>query len=90
MAKPCYREFALILPDTELTGAAIVAEQVRKAISKSLLSDHSTNRQYGKITISLGVGQIQHSEQEKDLIHRVDQALYQAKEQGRNRVQKAL
>jgi diguanylate cyclase len=82
-------EFVLILPDTAMAGAIIVAEQVRKAISDKNLKDKSNNEDYGKITISLGVGQFQHNEQPDDLLKRADQALYRAKENGRNRVEVA-
>lgn len=82
-------EFVIILPDTSLSGAEIVSEQIRTAISKSNLIDHSNNEEYGKITISLGFGQFQPREQADELLHRVDQALYRAKANGRNRVEKA-
>ncbi|MBT3203887.1 MAG: GGDEF domain-containing protein [Gammaproteobacteria bacterium] len=83
-------EFVLILPDTGMEGAEIVAEQVRKAISKSILRDIKNNEEYGKITISLGIGQFKKGELTNDLLKRADEALYQAKENGRNRVEKAL
>lgn len=83
-------EFILILPDTEITGAEIVADQVRQAISKSNLIDHRNNEEYGKITISLGIAQFKQGEQPEELLNRADQALYQAKDNGRNRVEMAI
>ena len=82
-------EFVIILPDTGMKGAEIVANQVREAISKSVLKDKARNQEYGKITISLGIGQFKQGEQADDLLKRADQALYKAKENGRNRVEKA-
>lgn len=80
-------EFVLVLPDTDIKGGEIVAEQVRNAISKSNLTDHKNNQEYGKITISLGIGQYQAGEQPNQLLERTDKALYQAKKNGRNRVE---
>lgn len=82
-------EFAIILPETSLDGAQIISEQVRKAISQGELKDTRNGRAYGKITISIGIGQFHWNELPNDLIQRTDQALYLAKERGRNRVEKA-
>lgn len=83
-------EFTLILPDTDMSGAEVVAEQIRKAISVNTLRDKNRNEDYGKITISLGIGQFQQGESSNNLLKRADQALYRAKEKGRNRVEKAV
>jgi len=80
-------EFVLILPETDITGAGAVAEQVRIAVSKCTLKDQAKNKDFGKITISLGIAQFKPSDQPKDVLKRADQALYQAKENGRNRVE---
>ena len=70
--------------------AESVAQQVRKAISKNTLKNNSQHEEYGKITISLGVGEFQEGETPDHLLDRADKALYQAKESGRNRVEKAI
>ncbi len=80
-------EFTLLLPDTDISGAEIVSEQVRSAIAKANLLDKSTNENYGQVTISLGVSQCKPNEQAQELLERADKALYQAKEKGRNRVE---
>ncbi len=82
-------EFVLVLPETDLNGARIVAEQVRMAVSNKSLTDKSNNEEYGKITISLGVGEFKQNEEPSELLKRADEALYQAKENGRNRVEEA-
>jgi len=82
-------EFTLLLPDTDIAGAEIVSEQVRSAIEKTNLVDKSVNEDYGKVTISLGVGQHRPSEQPQEILERADKALYQAKEKGRNRVERS-
>ena len=83
-------EFVVILPDTNMTGGAIVAEQIRKAISSGELRDKAKKEHYGTVTISLGVGEFIPGEQSLDMIKKADDALYRAKENGRNRVEKAL
>lgn len=82
-------EFALILPQTALKDALIVAEQVRKAISSGELKGRDNSQDYGRVTVSVGVAQFHINEHPENLIQRADQALYFAKEQGRNRVEKA-
>ena len=82
-------EFAIVLPNTSLIGAEAVSEQIRRAISESPLLDKDSGRQLGKITVSIGVSQFRRDELPNELVERVDQALYTAKRQGRNRVQNA-
>jgi len=82
-------EFTLLLPDTDISDAEIVSEQVRSAISKTNLIDKSVNEDYGQVTISLGVSQYKPNEQPQEILERADKALYQAKEKGRNRVEKS-
>ncbi|GAB4349725.1 MAG: GGDEF domain-containing protein [Gammaproteobacteria bacterium] len=82
-------EFAVILPQTGLEGAASVAEQIRKAVSSGQLRDTANGERYGTITISIGVAQYTPGESPDALLQRVDRALYGAKAQGRNRVESA-
>ena len=81
-------EFAIILPATNIGGAMTVAEQVREAISSGKLTGKGANTSYGKIAISIGVAQFQASDLSNELIERADKALYLAKDNGRNRVEK--
>ncbi|PVV21917.1 MAG: hypothetical protein B6D74_10745 [gamma proteobacterium symbiont of Ctena orbiculata] len=83
-------EFAVILPQTALIGAEAIAEQIRQAVSSGGLKDNSNGREYGKVTISIGIGQFRWNELPNELIQRIDRALYLAKERGRNRVEKAV
>ncbi|MFE8699690.1 diguanylate cyclase domain-containing protein [Cytobacillus sp. FJAT-54145] len=80
-------EFAIILPDTNQMDANLFAEKIRKNIElleiphiNSLVSNH--------VTISMGVATLmpKHSIKFVELIHNADQALYEAKESGRNQV----
>lgn len=79
-------EFAIFLPDTEITGAFQLANKIRNAISGSILDVEGKTITY---TVSLGIdssGTEDHSV--TALFKRADAKLYQAKAQGRNRVEK--
>ncbi|WIY54445.1 GGDEF domain-containing protein [Devosia sp. YIM 151766] len=79
-------EFAAILPSTDLQGAIIVAENIRKAIQAKELLKRSTNEKLGRITASFGVARFRAADSAMTLIERADQCLYAAKHAGRNRV----
>ena len=73
-------EFALVLPDTDLHGAYVLAERLRRAVHESL-SVKGTG-----VTISFGIaGTPNHGDTAEQLMHRADQALYLAKQLGRDR-----
>lgn len=81
-------EFAVILPDTHDDGGQLLAERMRQAVAAENLPH--TQSTAGVVTISLGIatyhGQYPKAEQ---LIKAADEALYKAKELGRNRVERA-
>lgn len=79
-------EFAAILPHTDIEGAVIVAENIRKAIQAKQLLKRSTNEKLGRITASFGVAMLGKEEAASSLIERADRCLYAAKNAGRNRV----
>jgi diguanylate cyclase len=83
-------EFTVILPQTALNGAEVIAEQIRKSISLGSVKNKIDGKNHDKITVSIGVAQIREDELANDLLQRADKALYTAKEGGRNRVQKAV
>lgn len=80
-------EFAVLLPNTNLNGALIVAENLRHSIASRDLTHKDTKENYGNITISVGAAQY-HKKQDTatTLIKRADEALYRSKKGGRNRV----
>ena len=80
-------EFAVILPNTDVTGAYSVAEQIRRAISAGKIKDMHNQSVLDQITISIGIAQHDSSDRQNDLVQRADQALYKAKEKGRNRIE---
>ena len=74
-------EFIVILPDTGIEDAELVAEKLRKKIEQEKILDNRRD-----VTVSLGVTTYPiHGEWQDELVERVDQALYVAKQQGRNR-----
>lgn len=73
-------EFALVCQDTDLRDAAAIAEKLRLKIA---LHDFGNEI---KVTASFGVATLGVRESLEQMFERADQALYQAKEQGRNRV----
>ncbi|WP_416899860.1 MAG: GGDEF domain-containing protein [Minwuia sp.] len=79
-------EFALILPETDLEGGRRVAENVRQAISSKRIVRKSTGEEIARVTMSFGVSQYRTGELPASLVGRADAALYQAKTDGRNRV----
>jgi diguanylate cyclase len=79
-------EFVAILPQTDIEGAVIVAENIRKAIQAKELLKRSTNEKLGRITASFGVAAFRPSDTPASLIERADRCLYAAKHAGRNRV----
>lgn len=81
-------EFIIILPNTPMTGALAVAEAVRQAV-EALQLPHRASPVAPIVTLSLGVSSLVPSLEETPFtpIHQADQALYQAKQAGRNRVQ---
>jgi len=81
-------EFAVVLPGTGLEGAVAIAELLRRAIANmevTCSSAYTMNR----ATVSIGVASIlpEVSDQLSDLVEKSDQMLYQAKVNGRNRVE---
>jgi len=73
-------EFIVILSGQELFEAEVVAEKLRLAVYDTVFNE------VGKVTISLGVTQMNENDEKARLLVRVDEALYNAKESGRNRV----
>ena len=79
-------EFAAILPATDLEGAVIVAENIRKAIQAKELLKRSTNEKLGRVTASFGVALFRPDDTPSSIIERADRCLYAAKHNGRNLV----
>jgi diguanylate cyclase (GGDEF)-like protein len=77
-------EFAILVPETELEGARILAQRLRKDLAKAqILIPGGRELQ---VTASFGVAAKNDLERAEDLIAGADHALYEAKRRGKNRV----
>lgn len=76
-------EFAVTLPETDLKMACIVAERIRSILEKTEV--HYEGALFF-ITASIGVARYREEDTADTLLHRADQAMYEAKMTGRNRV----
>jgi len=74
-------EFMIIAIETNLKGAALLSERIRRAIEGYNFD------KVGKITASFGVTQFKDDDTADTFMKRADDALYQSKENGRNRVE---
>lgn len=74
-------EFVVLMPHTSLDQAALKAEQLRAALAAQIIAPLTE-----VVTSSFGVAELSREEDGPSLLGRVDAALYQAKETGRNRV----
>jgi diguanylate cyclase (GGDEF)-like protein len=78
-------EFCILLPETDLAGARPIAERLRQALARLVVDVEEASL---RTTVSIGIASYpQHDTGEiKGLLLRADQALYQAKRAGRDRV----
>jgi diguanylate cyclase len=78
-------EFALLLPATALHGAQTVADYIRNSLQRSTVRGLKKGS-VDSVTVSAGVTAFRLGEDVEECIRRADQALYAAKNGGRNRV----
>lgn len=77
-------EFGIILPETDAESARVICERIREAIEKSTVSTSAGDIQY---TVSMGIAQLTETpENYMQWMQKADEALYKAKESGRNKV----
>jgi diguanylate cyclase (GGDEF)-like protein len=76
-------EFVVVLTNTKLNGAMLLAERIRASIAGMEIKAGEVEL---RVTISVGVAELQASESSIDIIQRADRMLYRAKSRGRNLV----
>ena len=76
-------EFAVLLPYTHIEEAQIVGERLRKAVEEASIPIDKKNI---NVTISMGLAEFKPTLTGEELFKNADNALYEAKESGRNRV----
>lgn len=75
-------EFMIISPSTNIDGAFTLSESIRSKI------EETTFKTVNRVTVSVGIAQINSDLDEKSIITKADKALYKAKKNGRNRIEK--
>ncbi len=80
-------EFAVIIENAPRAGVMSMAETIRKQVEESNLKRTDTGEPLGKVTVSVGYDCIKADDSPRTVLDRADKALYEAKKQGRNRVQ---
>ena len=74
-------EFIVLLPETNAVGAELIAQRIRQGVSEIIIN---TGQETVSFTVSIGVSEFQDNETIEALQKRADEALYKAKENGRN------
>jgi predicted signal transduction protein with EAL and GGDEF domain len=78
----------ILLPESGLSKASVVAEKIRDTFAlRSCLSVRKKDAQ--KFTFSMGVAQVAKGEDSESFIKRADMAMYEAKNEGGDRIRKA-
>jgi two-component system, cell cycle response regulator len=78
-------EFVVVMPETDLAVATMVAERLRRRIASEPFPIQQGARSI-EVTISIGIAALGSAENAATVLKRADQALYRAKRDGRNRV----
>lgn len=78
-------EFAVILTNTSLKGAIVIAERIRRFVEALKITVNKDVPPQG-ITVSIGIAELAPGETHEDLLAAADAALYRAKDGGRNRL----
>lgn len=79
-------EFAVLLPETNISGAQKVANLLRSEVELKEVINRATGKKIAKITMSGGVAEYRRDESRENFIERADVALYEAKNAGRNTI----
>lgn len=74
-------EFVILLPEISVEGAAVQAERIRKEVETHAFAVA------GRVTVSFGMAEFRRDDTADSIVKRADEALYRAKERGKNRVE---
>lgn len=77
-------ELAIILPETDVAGALVLAERLRESIAAAPIP--LGDEHWASVTLSIGAGALAEGQLADELLHAADDAMYNAKQTGRNRV----
>ena len=78
-------EFVIVMPETDMAVAALVAERIRKRIAGEPFAIDQGAKAID-VTLSIGLSALGMNDTAATILKRADQALYRAKRDGRNRV----
>jgi diguanylate cyclase len=79
-------EFVILLPQTRLEDARKVGDLLRSCLSTKHVRKRNSNETLGTVTVSIGASAYYAGEELEDFVNRADEALYKAKNAGRNQV----
>lgn len=79
-------EFGVLLPDTPKQGAAKVSENIRAAFGRKTLKNRKTGEEFGTLTLSIGIAERHDDEISTHLGRRANEAMIDAKENGRDQI----
>ncbi len=83
-------EFSIILPLTDIDGAHLVAERIRSSIEKQPIHFDNIERDLN-ISVTMGIASYpEHGGDSNELLANSDQAMYLAKQKGKNRIEKYI
>jgi diguanylate cyclase (GGDEF)-like protein/putative nucleotidyltransferase with HDIG domain len=80
LARPGGDEFAILMPQTDGPGAAVIAERVHAEVGATVVAEGQ------RVTLSVGVCELDEGETAEELVGRVDRSLYASKRHGRDMV----
>jgi len=78
-------EFLVLLPGSDRLGAAAIAERIRLAVKKTVLC-YTDGRELPSVTVSIGIAEMTPGGKAEELIENADNALYLAKQKGRDSI----
>ncbi|MBG78905.1 MAG: GGDEF domain-containing protein [Alphaproteobacteria bacterium] len=79
-------EFALLLPNTNQHAGQRLADELREAVANKQVVNRNSGKKLGRITLSGGITEFYGGDTVDDIIERADNALYEAKNKGRNMI----